>query len=173
MLTSAKWMLYGASGTTGRLIAAEAVRRGHFPVLAGRDAAKLQQLQRITGLEVAHLPLEQGPELRAALSGVQCVLLAAGPYEITGPLMRAACLDARCSYLDINADVGDFCQALACDELARAAGVAIIPGAGYGVVFAESLAAQVVRRMPDATSLRLSLATETAGRSRGAMLSVA
>jgi short subunit dehydrogenase-like uncharacterized protein len=60
MLTSAKWMLYGASGTTGRLIADEAVRRGHFPVLAGRDAAKLQQLQHITGLEAAHLPLEQG-----------------------------------------------------------------------------------------------------------------
>jgi len=173
MLTLAKWMLYGASGTTGRLIADEAVRRGHFPVLAGRDAAKLRQLQRITGLEAAHLPLEQGAELRAALSGVQCVLLAAGPYELTGPLMRAACLDARCSYLDINADVDDFCQALACDEPARAAGVAIIPGAGYGVVFAESLAAQMVRRMPDATSLRLSLATETAGRSRGAMLSVA
>ena len=87
--------------------------------------------------------------------------------------MRAACLDARCSYLDINADADDFCRALACDETARAAGVAVIPGAGYGVVFAESLAAQVVRRMPDATSLRLSLATETAGRSRGAMLSVA
>lgn len=119
MLTSTKWMLHGTSGTTGRLIADEAVRRGHFPVLAGRDAGKLQQLQRITGLEAAQLPIEPAAELRAALSGVQCVLLAAGPYEMTGPLMRAACLDARCSYLDINADVDDFCQALACDEPAR------------------------------------------------------
>ena len=49
----------------------------------------------------------------------------------------------------------------------------MIPGAGYGVVFAECLAAYVTRRMPDATSLRLSLATETQGRSRGATLSVA
>ena len=31
------WMLYGAYGTTGRLIVDEALRRGHPPVLAGRD----------------------------------------------------------------------------------------------------------------------------------------
>jgi short subunit dehydrogenase-like uncharacterized protein len=167
------WMLYGAYGTTGRLIVDEALRRGHRPILAGRSAAKLEELQRVTGLETAHVLLEDGAALRAALSSVRCVVLTAGPYEMTGPAMRAACLHARCSYLDINADVDDFCQALACDEPARAAGVAIIPGAGYGVVFAESLAAQVVRRMPDATSLRLSLATENAGRSRGALLSVA
>jgi len=87
--------------------------------------------------------------------------------------MRAACLEARCSYLDVNAAVDDFRQALACDEAARAAGVAVIPGVGYGVVFGECLAAQTARRVPDATSLRLSLATETAGRSRAATLSIA
>lgn len=167
------WMLYGAYGTTGRLIVDEALRRGHRPILAGRSAAKLEELQRVTGLETAHFPLEDGAALRAALSSVRCVVLAAGPFERTGPAMRAACLQARCSYLDINADVDDFRQALACDDLARAEGVAIIPGAGYGVVFAECLAAHVTRRMPAATSLRLSLATETEGRSRGATLSVA
>ncbi len=167
------WMLYGAYGTTGRLILDEALRRGHRPILAGRDAAKLQQLQRVTALDTVHVPLERAAELRAALSGMPCVVLAAGPYDLTGPLMRAACLDARCSYLDINAAVDDFRQALACDEAARAAEVAVIPGAGYGVVFGECLAAQTTRRIPGATSLRLSLATETEGRSRAATLSVA
>ena len=167
------WMLYGAYGMTGGLIVDEAMRRGHRPILAGRDAAKLQQLQRVTGLDTAHLPLERGSELRAALSAVRCVVLAAGPYDVTGPPMRAACLDARCSYLDINGEVDDFGEVLACDESARAAGVAMIPGVGYGVVFAECLAAQMTRRMPDTTSLRLSLATETQGRSRGATLSIA
>src|SRR3954462_7534158 len=90
------WLLYGAYGMTGRLILDEALRRGHRPVLAGRDAAKLQQLQRVTALDTVCLPLERGTELRAALSGMRCVVLAAGPYEATGPLMRAACLDARC-----------------------------------------------------------------------------
>jgi len=167
------WMLYGAYGRTGRLIVDEALRRGHRPVLAGRDAAKLEQLQQVTGLETAHVPLEHASGLCAALSRLRCVVLAAGPFEVTGPIMRAACLEARCSYVDVNAAVDDFRDALACDERARAAGVAVIPGAGYGVVFGECLAAQTARRLPDATSLRLSLATETEGRSRGATLSVA
>jgi hypothetical protein len=51
--------------------------------------------------------------------------------------------------------------------------VAVIPGVGYGVVFGECLAAQTARRIPDATSLRLSFATETEGRSRAATLSIA
>jgi short subunit dehydrogenase-like uncharacterized protein len=167
------WMLYGAYGQTGRLILDEALRRGHRPILAGRDAAKLQQLQQATGLATAHLPLEHASELRGALSGLRCVVLAAGPYEVTGPLMRAACLEARCSYLDINAAVDDFREALACDEVAREREVAVIPGVGYGVVFGECLAAHTTRRVPGATYLRLSLATETEGRSRAATLSVA
>ena len=79
---------------------------------------------------------------------MSCVLLAAGPYPLTGPPMRAACLDAGCSYLDINGDIEDFRGALGCDAQARRAGVAIIPGVGYGVVFAECLAAQLALVCP-------------------------
>src|SRR5262245_19252718 len=167
------WMLYGAYGTTGRLILDEALRRGHRPILACRDAGNLRQLQQATGLDAVPLHLEGGSELRTALSGLRGVVLAAGPYEVTGPLMRAACLDARCSYLDVNGEAGDFSRALACDEAARTAGVAVIPGVGYGVTFAECLAVQTARRLPGATSLRLSLATDIAERSRAATLSVA
>ena len=167
------WMLYGAYGRTGRLILDEAMRRGHRPVLAGRDAAQLAALQRETGLSTQHLPLEDGPALRMALSSVNSVLLAAGPYHVTGKTMRAACLAAGCSYLDISGELDDFAAALACDRAARSAGVAIIPGVGYGVVFAECLAAYAARRLPAATWLRLSLATQNAGRSRAATLSTA
>src|SRR4051812_21575994 len=151
------WMLYGAYGTTGRLILGEALRRGHRPVLAGRNDTRLLALGHSSGLSTMHLPLEDGEALRAALSGVSCVVLAAGPYQRTGPLMRTACLAAGCSYLDINGELEDFSKALSCDGDARRAGVAIIPGVGYGVVFAECLAVQLTRRMPDATWLRLSL----------------
>ena len=166
-------MLYGVYGATGSLILDEALRRGHRPVLAGRDGARLAALAQRTGLSAVHLPLENGGRLRSALAEVSCVLLAAGPYHLTGPAMRAACLDAGCSYLDINAELEDFTDALACDARARAAGVRIVPGVGYGVAFGECLAAQVASRLPGATWLRLSLATQTVGRSRGATLSVA
>src|SRR5262249_51683280 len=126
-----------------------------------------------TGLDTVHLALEDGATLRAALSGVKCVLLAAGPYQLTGPSMRAACFDTGCSYLDVNGELEDFSEALACDPAARAARIAVIPGVGYGVVFAECLAARVARRVPGATWLRLSLATQNDGRSRAATLSTA
>jgi uncharacterized protein YbjT (DUF2867 family) len=40
------WMIYGANGYTGELIAREAKKRGAVPVLAGRDAAKTAELAR-------------------------------------------------------------------------------------------------------------------------------
>jgi saccharopine dehydrogenase (NAD+, L-lysine-forming) len=166
-------MLYGAYGSTGRLILDEALRRGHRPVLAGRDTAQLSALGQATGLPTVRLPLDDDAALRTALSRARCVLLAAGPYSVTGQPMRAACLDTGCSYLDINGEIEDFQAALGCDTHARRAGIAILPGVGYGVVFGECLAAQLARRMPDATWLRLSLATQTAAHSRGATLSEA
>ena len=166
-------MLYGAYGSTGRLILDEALRRGHRPVLAGRDGARLASLAQRTGLSARHLPLDDGVRLRAALDGVACVLLAAGPYHVTGPAMRAASLEAGCSYLDVNAELGDFTNALACDGPAHAAGVGIIPGVGYGVVFGECVANWAASRVPNATWVRLSMATQSLGRSRAATLSIA
>jgi short subunit dehydrogenase-like uncharacterized protein len=164
-------MLYGAYGSTGRLVLDEALRRGHRPVLAGRDGAQLAALGQTTGLATRRVALEDTAAMRAALSGVECVLLAAGPYHSTGPAMRRACLDAGCSYLDINGELDDFDQAMASDADARASKIAVIAGVGYGVVFGECLAAHVKSLLPGATSMRLSIATKTRGRSRAATLS--
>jgi putative NADH-flavin reductase len=64
------WMLYGAYGSTGRLILDEAVRRGHRPLLAGRDAAQLAALGQTTGLTTLRLSLDDDVALREALSRV-------------------------------------------------------------------------------------------------------
>src|SRR3954462_7951288 len=156
------WMLYGAYGATGKLIVEEAMRRGQRPLLSGRDAGQLAELGRSTGLPFETLKLDDTASLRTALTRVRVVLNAAGPYSLTGPPMRAACLDAGCSYLDVNGAIDDFGAALACHAAARRAGIGIIAGVGSGVVFAECLAAHVALRLPDATWLRLSLATQTA-----------
>ena len=41
---SAPWLLYGANGYTGELIAREAVARGMHPILAGRSKQKIERL---------------------------------------------------------------------------------------------------------------------------------
>ena len=41
---SPPWLLYGAYGYTGRLLAMEALRRGHRPILAGRREEPLREL---------------------------------------------------------------------------------------------------------------------------------
>jgi len=42
----ADFLIYGATGYTGSLIAHEAVRRGYRPILAGRNAVALAGLAR-------------------------------------------------------------------------------------------------------------------------------
>ena len=41
-----RWMIYGANGYTGELIAREAARRGLKPVLAGRRRESVEALAR-------------------------------------------------------------------------------------------------------------------------------
>src|SRR5262249_7591400 len=43
-IMAASWLLYGATGYTGELIAREAVKRGMKPVLAGRSRDKILKL---------------------------------------------------------------------------------------------------------------------------------
>jgi short subunit dehydrogenase-like uncharacterized protein len=167
------WMLYGAYGTTGRMILDEALRRGHRPLLAGRDPSRLAALASESGLDSLALPLDSSETATPALGSVSEVLNAAGPYFRTGGPLRKLCLASAVSYVDVNGEIEDFQEALRCDAAARAKGVAVIPGAGFGVVFGEALAAHVARRLPDASWMRLSVAAANAGTSRGAALSTA
>jgi short subunit dehydrogenase-like uncharacterized protein len=167
------WMLYGAYGTTGELILEEALRRGHRPLLAGRSASRLSELAAKTGLDSVAFGVESAAQALPSLEDVSLVLNAAGPFFETGGPLRRLCLEVRASYVDVNGEIGDFVAATGCDAEAREKRVAIILGAGYGVVFGEAAAARAASRMPDASWLRLSLATENALSSRGAALSTA
>ena len=60
-------MLYGAYGFTGRLLLAEAVRRGHRPVLAGRNAAKLAALATQYDLDWLALDLDYAERLNKTI----------------------------------------------------------------------------------------------------------
>jgi short subunit dehydrogenase-like uncharacterized protein len=149
------FLLYGANGYTGRLIAREAVVRGLRPVLAGRNAEAVGVLARELGLEQRIFSLDDAAATRAGLQGVQAVLHCAGPFAHTANPMVDACLEARVHYLDITGEIGVFERIAARDTEAMAAGILLLPGAGFDVVPSDCLAAHLHRRLPSAKHLTL------------------
>jgi short subunit dehydrogenase-like uncharacterized protein len=71
--------------------------------------------------------------------------------------MASACLAAGVHYLDITGEIEVFEQLAAGDAEARAAGVMLLPGAGFDVVPSDCLAAHLAQRLPGATHLLLAL----------------
>ncbi|MBN2472902.1 MAG: saccharopine dehydrogenase NADP-binding domain-containing protein [Anaerolineae bacterium] len=175
-MTPDSWMLYGAYGYTGALLAEEAVRRGHHPLLAGRDEAQLRPLAARLGLEYRALALDDTAALHAAVREVPLVLHAAGPYIHTGPPMLEACLNGSAHYLDITGEVAVLEQAFALDARAREREIAIIPGVGFDVVPTDCLALYVAGQVPEPTRLTLAihaLTQSSAGTTKGVVETLA
>ncbi len=149
------WMIYGANGYTGELIARAAAEAGLRPRLAGRNAAAITALARELNLPATICRLDDATELRRALRDVQLVLHCAGPFQETSAPMVAACLETGVHYLDITGEIGVFTAIAAQDNAAREAGIMLMPGVGFDVVPSDCLAAHLARRLPDATRLTL------------------
>ena len=160
--TRFRWMIYGANGYTGELIAREAVARGETPILAGRSAEKIEPLARELGCEWRAFDLAQ-PDL----TGVALVLHCAGPFIHTSKPMIRACLDAGVHYTDITGEIAVFEAVMRRNDEAVQRGVTLMPGVGFDVVPTDCLAAMLHQRMPDATELWLGIKPSRAALSRG------
>jgi short subunit dehydrogenase-like uncharacterized protein len=149
------WLLYGATGYTGQLIAEESARRGLRPVLGGRDAKKLEPIASRLGLPMRIFSLDDHAEMVDALSGAKAVLHCAGPFSRTSAPMIEACLQARCHYLDITGEIGVIEHAAAQNDRAKQAGITVMPAVGFDVVPSDCLAKALAERLPSATHLTL------------------
>lgn len=160
-MSDPRWMIYGATGYTGRLTAIEAARSGLRPVLAGRNERALAELGAELGLPFAAFALDDPAQVAANLAGCRLVLHCAGPFSATSQPMIAGCLAAHAHYLDITGEIGVFANAHRQSDAARRADIVLIPGVGFDVVPSDCLAASLVRALPAAT--RLVLAFEAGG----------
>lgn len=149
------WMIYGANGYTGELIAREAARRGLRATLAGRSRDKIEALARELGLEARVFGLDDPAKLAAQIEGHALVLHCAGPFSATAEPMMKACIQARAHYIDITGEIGVFELAQTLDAEARKAGVVVCPGVGFDVIPTDCVAAALKAAMPDATHLAL------------------
>jgi short subunit dehydrogenase-like uncharacterized protein len=152
-MTEFRWMLYGATGYTGPLIAEEAVKRGHRPLLAGRSVEKLAALSERLDLDYVVFPLDDVNIIAEAIAEIDVVLHAAGPFLLTSEPMALACLATKTHYLDLAGEIDVYERIFAFDDAARKTGIALIPGVGFDVIPSDCLANHVARKVPGATHL--------------------
>jgi short subunit dehydrogenase-like uncharacterized protein len=152
-----RFLIYGATGYTGKLIAEMAKKQGFSPLLGGRNPQKLKQLSETLDLEYRAVALDNKPALLDVVSAMDCVLHIAGPFSGTAAPMVEACLETQTHYLDITGEIAVFERHSSLDETAKSAGIMMMSGVGFDVVPTDCMAAYVKKRLPDADQLMLSV----------------
>ncbi len=152
---STSFLLYGSTGFVGQVIAKLAVQSGLHPILAGRNAVKLEAQATELGLEHRVISLEDSASLDRTLKEVTVVLHCAGPFIYTYKAMMEGCLRTGTNYLDLTGEMRVYEGIAARDTEARAKGVMLLPSVGFDVVPTDCLAMHLKQHLPSATHLTL------------------
>jgi short subunit dehydrogenase-like uncharacterized protein len=148
-------LLYGATGFTGRLIAAEGerqlsgLRAGDRMILAGRDGERLSRIASQHGMRYRVFGLDDRDDIVHGLRDVDVVINAAGPFAFTAERLAKAALQADCHYVDINGEV-DVYRKL--DDLGRFAAqrkLAIVCSAGHTAAASDLLLDAALRHLKE------------------------
>ena len=154
---SDNWMIYGATGYTGRLIAEEAKARGLKPTLAGRNAEKVKAIAEELELPWAAFSVDDKHAAETALQDNALVLSVAGPFSATADQMMDACIATGTHYLDVTGEIAVFELAASKTEQAEKAGVTLLPGVGFDVVPSDCIAAHTAKRASNPTDLTIAI----------------
>jgi short subunit dehydrogenase-like uncharacterized protein len=135
--------LYGATGYTGRLVAAELAEAKAKFVLAGRSREKLEALGRELGGEVPVqvATLDDPASLRGLLADCSVVIDCAGPFVRYGEPVLAAAVETGTHYLDTTGEQPYMKTAYErYGPGAAEAEVAVIPAMGFDFAPGDMLA---------------------------------
>ncbi|WP_040513248.1 MULTISPECIES: saccharopine dehydrogenase NADP-binding domain-containing protein [unclassified Limnobacter] len=149
------WMIYGANGYTGEMIAREAAKRGMRPILAGRNEAAVTALANKLSLPSRVFSLNDEAAVLEGLNEVDLVLHCAGPFSETAEPMMMACLQTKTHYLDITGEISVFELAQSLSGKARKQKIVLCPGVGFDVIPTDCVASRLHELLPDATHLAL------------------
>ena len=165
--------VYGATGYTGRLVAAELRRRGADFVLAGRSAPKLEILaEDLGGAATRAVALDDPAGLRELLEPCAAVIACAGPFRLHGEPVVAAAVDSATHYLDTTGEQ-PFMRTVfdRYGDRALQAGVAAITAAGFDYLPGDMLAALTAAELSEIDEVVLAYCPRGFGPSRGTAMS--
>ncbi|HLK26234.1 MAG TPA: saccharopine dehydrogenase NADP-binding domain-containing protein [Caulobacteraceae bacterium] len=145
---------YGATGYTGRLVAAHLLKTygaaGDLAwAMAGRSRAKLEEVRGEIGapdtLPVVVADAQDPASLAAMAKSAKAVITTVGPYQLYGDSLVAACAEAGCDYVDLTGESHWIAKMIAANEAsAKISGARIVFSCGFdsipfdlGVLFAE------------------------------------
>jgi short subunit dehydrogenase-like uncharacterized protein len=134
-------IVYGATGYTGRLVAEHLLKTygvgGEVAwAMAGRSAEKLAEVRDLIGAP-ASLPLlvadaHDRAALDALVARTKVVISTAGPYQLYGSDLVAACAAAGCDYVDLTGESNWIAEMIAGHEAqAKASGARLVFSCGF------------------------------------------
>ena len=164
--------VYGATGYTGRLVAAELRRRGLSATLCGRNQGKLDAVVRELEVDwpVRAAAIDDSPALRRALLGADVVINCAGPFTFYGAPVIEAALDVGAHYCDTTGEQ-PYMQGVFrfLDAPARERGRAVVPGVGFDYVPGDLACALAASGLGALRSLGVAYSVRGFGATRGTM----
>lgn len=161
--------VYGATGYTGKLVAAELAQAGADFVLAGRNAEKLNKLTDDVGAgAVRAVELDDPAGLRDLLDPCAAVIACAGPFALHGePVVRAAA-ETGTHYVDTTGEQGFMKRVF--DEfgpLAEESGAALVTAMGFDYLPGDMIGALTAKGMGELEEISFAYAVSGFGPSRG------
>jgi short subunit dehydrogenase-like uncharacterized protein len=166
--------VYGATGYTGRLVAAELAEAEADFVISGRSLEKLEALANELGADVPVKPatLDDPASLRSVFADSAVVIDCAGPFTRYGePVLRAA-VETSTHYLDTTGEQSYMKMAFErYGPGAAEAEVAVIPAMGFDYVPGDMIASLTATGLGELEELTMAYAWLGFRATRGTMLS--
>lgn len=141
--------LFGATGFTGRLIAA-ALDQENLPFrLAGRSQEKLAELSGSLPSRPAWIiaDVTRPATLPPLLLNTRVLINCAGPFTDLGERVVTQAAMSGFRYLDINNELGFTYRAQGYHEMARRTGATLVPSCGFEVALADCAAAALSEKL--------------------------
>ncbi|MDQ6649949.1 MAG: NAD(P)H-binding protein [Actinomycetota bacterium] len=161
--------LLGATGYTGRLVAAELVARGVPHRLGGRSADRLAALPASPLADTAVVDTGDPGALRAFLAGLDAVISCVGPFSSYGLPVMEAVVESRTPYVDSTGEP-DFIRRVY-DRYADAP-CPLVPACGFDYIPGDLAVAIAIEELgTPATAVDVGYELTGGAVSRGTMLS--